>query len=122
MTHPARCRCRRGGGRRCVRGGGLHKLCGHALCIRHASDFEVVTAAAQIDHIVIVCILQDAGEVAITEALAVASQQIARLGANDSRTNRGLADGKRFHRAPHEVEGLVARESLATRTDLLARC
>ena len=64
------------------------------------------------------CVLEDAREVAIAQAFAVARQQLARLRANDAGTNRGVARGDEVgDGAPKQVERFVAREALAGDAD-----
>ena len=65
--------------------------------------------------------LKDAREVAIAEAFAVATQDLACLRANRTRTHGVFTGGKARYRATHEIEGLIAREALAGRADLFAR-
>jgi hypothetical protein len=122
--HPTR-------GRRCSwrsrrgDGGGVCSRCpvqllGHRRHCRRQRHFEVVAATTQVDELLIVGILEDAFEHALTQALAIASQQLEGLGAHRAGRDSGIAGDQRGRRPLHEVEGLLSREALATATDLIA--
>ena len=91
-TGGAASRRRRVGDRR------LRELVGHRLRLGGTRDLEVVAAATQVDHVVVVRVLEDAREVALAEALAVATEQLARLGADDARAHCLIARDERLRR------------------------
>src|SRR5712691_2628966 len=59
-------------------------------------------------------VLQDSGEVAFAETLAVAAEKLAHAIANHRCANRIIVMYQRRHRATEEIECLVTRETLAS--------
>ena len=62
-------------------------------------DLVVIAATTQIDDVAVVRVLQDADEVALAQALAVATEKLERLLAHATRRNGAIAGRERGHGA-----------------------
>ena len=93
----------------------------HRFGLRHTSNLEIVAATPEIDHVVIVGILENAREVAIAQTLAVMAEQFASLGAHHAGAHGGISRGKGSNGATEEIERFVARESFAACANRLRR-
>src|SRR2546423_4486004 len=106
-------------------GYGLRRLAGRELFAdrsRRGSgrDLVVVAAAAKIDNVGVVSVLKDADEIPLAQALAVATQQLARCFARLTGANRGGTVGA--DRASYQVERFLAPETESAGSDLVAFC
>src|SRR5206468_4053542 len=81
------------------------------------SDFVIGSSPTEIDEIGIVSVLQNAREVAVAEALAVASEQLARDNASLAGANRCASI--RADSATNEVKRFFAPKAEAAGTDLV---
>ena len=93
---------------------GSRELIGNRRNSSRRRDLEVIAALAEIDHIRVVRVAENAQEEALVERLAVAAQELARLAANGARRHRMiLARRELGHRLLEQRERLIAREPLA---------
>ena len=102
-----------------MRRSGFRELIRDGFGFRSTRDLEVVTAASEIDHTVVMRVLEHTNEHAVVEALAVTAQKLARLGANDTRANRAVVSGDRLNGATHEIESFLAGQALAGNPDVV---
>ena len=82
-----------------------------------SSEFEVVSATTQVDHVGVMGVLQDALEIARAERLAIAAKQLKRTLTGCARRCGILALDQRLDGATHEIKGLAACETLSAGAD-----
>ena len=107
VTHACRCRW----SRRCdwLWRLGFSELLGNRCTRRGRCDFVIIPAPTEIDDVRVVRVLKNAQKVSFAEALAVASEELARSGANLTRACRSAI--RRFNGSANQVERILASES-----------
>lgn len=103
-----------------MRRGGTIQLLGDRRHLRGERDLEVVPAAAQVDDLLVVRVLEDALEHPFAQALAVTTEQLEGLGAHRTRRHRGVAGNERDRRSLDQVERLLPCQALTTAPHVVA--
>ena len=92
-----------------MRCGGAIELFGDRRHLGWQSDFKVTRTPTQIDHFLIVRILENTLEVALAQTLTVAAEQVERLYTNRARRRGDIAAHQRGRSATYQVERLLSR-------------
>jgi hypothetical protein len=82
-------------------------------------DLEIVAATAQIDHVAIVRVAENAREIVLAQARAVTPEDLASLCPHGRGARGALIGRERADRFAHETERFVPRQTLSTRTNAI---